>query len=118
MVEPRLKSDIRVAAQVRRAQAAGAFAVIARRGDADAGALAVKVYLGGGRARAFLQSRDLDGRAVWRDPLAGDASNGAPSRDYPEAEVDARLAREASIDPDLWIIEIEDREGRAFLEEA
>ena len=119
MIEPRLKTDIRIAAQVRRAQAAGAFAVIARRGDADAGALAVKVYLGAGRARAFLQSRDLDGRAIWRDPLAGEGGgDDAPSRDYPEAEVDARLKREASIDPDLWVIEIEDREGRAFLEDA
>lgn len=118
MTEPRLKTDIRVAAQVRRAQAAGAFAVVARRGDADAGAVAVKVYLGAGRARAFLQSRDLDGRAVWRDPLAVEESGGAPPRDYPEAEVDARLARETSVDPDLWIVEVEDREGRAFLEEA
>jgi len=148
MTEPRLKTEIRVAAQIRRAQAGGAFAVVARRGDADAGAVAVKVYLGGGRARALVQSRDLDGRAIWRDPLAGTDTGaeigartgsgigsgivsgtgfensagakraGDPPKDYPEADVDARLAREASIDPDLWIVEIEDSRGRAFVEDA
>lgn len=122
MTEPRLKTEIRIAAQVRRAQSAGAFALVARRGDPDAGAVAVKVYLGAGRARAMVQSRDLDGRAVWRDPLAGGAGfDEAPEddqpRDYQEAEVDAWLAKETAIDPDLWIVEIEDREGRAFLED-
>ena len=122
MTEPRLKTEIRIAAQVRRAQSAGAFALVARRGDPDAGAVAVKVYLGAGRARAMVQSRDLDGRAVWRDPLAGgagfdEAPEGDQPRDYQEAEVDAWLAKETAIDPDLWIVEIEDREGRAFLED-
>jgi hypothetical protein len=107
MDEARLKTEIRVAAQLRRAAAAGAFAAIARRGDPDAGAVAVKVYLGAARARLFMQSRDLDGAHVWREPF-----------DAPCAEdvVDARLARETAIDPDLWIVEIEDRAGRAFVD--
>lgn len=122
MTEPRLKTEIRIAAQLRRAQGAGAFATVARRGDPDAGAVAVKVYLGAGRSRVLVQSRDLDGRAVWRDPLArGDgfdeASEGDPPEDYQETEVDAWLAKETAIDPDLWIVEIEDREGRTFLED-
>ena len=117
MTEPRLKTEIRVAAHLRRAQAAGAFATIARRGDPDAGAVAVKVYLGRGRARALVQSRDLDGRSVWRDPLIGDTVQEDQSKDYHEAEVDAWLAKETAIDPDLWIVEIEDRDGRAFVED-
>lgn len=122
MTEPRLKTEIRIAAQVRRAQSAGAFATIARRGDPDAGAVAVKTYLGAGRARVLVQSRDLDGRSIWRDPLAsGDGFDETPAgdllKDYQETDVDAWLARETAIDPDLWIVEIEDREGRAFLED-
>ena len=107
MTEPRLKTEIRVSAHLRRAQGAGAFATIARRGDPDAGAVAVKLYLGARSARLFIQSRDLDGAAIWREPF---------EEAIDEAKVDAWLTKEASIDPDLWVIEIEDREGRAFLE--
>jgi hypothetical protein len=34
----------------------------------------------------------------------------------PEADIDARLKREMGFDPDLWIVEIEDRAGRHFLD--
>lgn len=107
MSEPRLKTEIRVAAQLRRAASAGAFATIARRGDADAGAVAVKVYLGGRRARLLVESRNDTGEAVWREPLEGEAD---------EAAVDQFLEKEARFDRDLWIVEIEDRQGRAFVE--
>jgi hypothetical protein len=32
------------------------------------------------------------------------------------AAIDARLANELKFDPDLWVVEVEDRSGRAFLE--
>jgi hypothetical protein len=38
-------------------------------------------------------------------------------RPAPEAEVEARLAREVSFDPDLWIVETEERSGRHFLDD-
>ena len=34
-----------------------------------------------------------------------------------EAEVDATVARQRSFDPDLWVIEVEDRQGRHLLDE-
>jgi len=105
--EARVKTHIRVAAQMRRAQSAGAFATVARRGDPDAGAVAVKLYLGGRNARLYVQSRDFDGNAIWREPFEGEAE---------EAKVDAWLDKETNIDPDLWIVEIEDKEGRTFLD--
>ncbi|MEO1250894.1 MAG: DUF1491 family protein [Pseudomonadota bacterium] len=114
MDQPRLKTGIRVSAHLRRARAAGAFATIARKGDEDAGAVAVKVYMGAGAAKLFVQSRDLDGNAVWRDPF----EEGDPQAEGAEARIDAWLAKETAIDPDLWIVEIEDRAGRAFLEES
>lgn len=107
MSEPRLKSEIRVAAMLRRAHAEGAFAVVARRGDPDAGAIAVKLYLGPGRARLYMQSRDDEGRPVWSEPLDCEAD---------EARIDAYLEKERRFDADLWIIEIEDRAGRNFVD--
>jgi hypothetical protein len=108
---PRLKTSIRVAALIRRAQGAGAFALVAQKGDPDAGAIAVKVFLGkgeeGASARLFVASRDLDGRAIWREAFDAPQS---------EEKIDARLARERRIDPDLWIVEIEDAHGRSFLD--
>ncbi len=106
-MEPRLKTEIRIAAQLRRAAAAGAFATIARRGDADAGAIAVKVYLGARRARLFVEARNDDGAAIWREPLDGEAD---------EAAVDEFLQKETRFDRDLWVVEVEDRQGRAFLD--
>lgn len=107
MSEPRLKTEIRVAAQLRRAASAGAFATVARRGDPDAGAIAVKVYLGAGRARLFVEARNEVGDAVWREPLDDETD---------ETVVDIFLGKETRFDRDLWIVEIEDRLGRAFLD--
>lgn len=111
MHEPRLKSAIRVAAQVRTAQGAGAFAVVVRHGDDDAGAVIVKVFLGRSdqgepRAIAHYESVLDDGRRGWRVALGGPAA---------ETDVDAWIARETAMDPDLWVVEIDDPEGRAFL---
>lgn len=107
MSEPRLKSEFRVAAQLRRAHAAGAFAVVARRGDPDAGSIAVKVYLGRRLARLYVQARDSDGNPSWREPFEGAAD---------EDKIDAYLDKERRFDSDLWIIEIEDRNGDGFLD--
>lgn len=110
MAFPRLKTSFRVAAHMRRAEGCGAFAAVARKGDPDAGAVAVKVFIAPGASRLFTQSRDADGEPVWRERFAED-----PATDR-EAHIDAWLDREISIDPDLWIVEIEDREGRPFLD--
>lgn len=108
----RLKSAIVVAALVRRANGAGAFAAVRRRGAEEAGAIFVKV------AR-------LDGSAALYAPampsLFGDEEPGerkfriVVEPGSPEADAEARMAREIGFDPDLWFVEIEDREGRHFL---
>ncbi|NWG72111.1 MAG: DUF1491 family protein [Parvularculaceae bacterium] len=107
---PRLKSHILVAALLRRAEIAGAPAQIVRKGDADAGAVAVKVFLGridgAPMARLFLQGLDETGAPAWREPFPGAA---------PEGKIDALLDKERRFDRDLWIVEIEDRLGRNFL---
>lgn len=85
------------------------MAVVARKGAPEAGAVAVKVHWLGAGATALTQVRLGDGRAGWTW-LVGPA---------PEEErvVDQKLERQAKFDPDLWVIEVEDREGRPFLDD-
>jgi hypothetical protein len=109
----RLKSELWVKAYLRRCALEGAAAVLQRRGDRDAGAIYIKVSrLDGtaalyGPAPASLGARDNERR--WQPCLASPMGS--------EAEADGYLARQLTFDPDLWIIVVEDRQGRHFLED-
>ena len=110
----RLKTGIWVAAYLRRCQVEGAAAVLRRRGAEEAGAIFIKV----GR---------LDGTADLYGPAPQSAFDEArPSErafspalknlPLPEADVEGYLTRQLGFDPDLWIVEVEDRGGRHFLD--
>ncbi len=113
----RLKSGIWVAAYVRRCHVEGAFAAVRRRGAEEAGAIYIKI------AR-------LDGTGTLYGPApqaAFDEANPAArlftpilGREAPAADdgIEARLLREIRYDPDVWIVEVEDRAGRNFLDDA
>lgn len=109
----RLKSSIWVSAWLRRAHIEGAFAAVRRRGAEEAGAIFVKLALLDGRAQLFgpaPQTAYDDSRPSERSfaPVFPDA--------MPEQAVEDKLAREVKFDPDIWIVEIEDRAGRHFLD--
>lgn len=107
MPEARLASGLWVGAYRRRLEQAGIPAYITAHGDETAGAVLVKLATLDGQARAFHRSFDLSsGARKWLVLAEG-----------PEREVDAALTRQRSFDPDLWVIEIEDRAGRHLLEE-
>ncbi|GAB4068583.1 DUF1491 family protein [Ancylobacter sonchi] len=108
----RLKSAIWVSALIRRANGAGAFAAVRRRGAEEAGAVFVKVA-------------SLDGKAALYGPAPPSLDDeDRPERrfvvlvqaDRPEAEAEERMGKEIRFDPDLWFVELEDREGRSFLD--
>jgi hypothetical protein len=106
-MEPRLTSGFWVAAYLNRLRLAGIPVFVTAKGDATAGAVLVKVATLDGRARAFQRSFDLMADArVWVVLAEGD-----------EREVDAVLARQRSRDPDLWVLELEDKAGRTLLQE-
>jgi hypothetical protein len=110
----RLKSAIWVAAYLRRCNVEGVFAVVRRRGAEEAGAIFIILNRLDGTA-------DLYGPApqtAFDRPLSADRAFSAvlKQRPAPEAAVEARLAREVSFDPDVWILEVEDRGGRHFLD--
>ncbi|MCE2516308.1 MAG: DUF1491 family protein [Alphaproteobacteria bacterium] len=77
--------------------------VLVRRGDADNGAVLVRLDLPDGTAIIESRTLDIDGRYRWT-VLAGD-----PPLSIEEA--DARLAREISFDPDCWIVAIDSAIG-------
>jgi hypothetical protein len=108
----RVTSALWVGAYVRRCFGAGAAAAVVKRGAEEAGAI-------------FVIADRLDG--------TGDLYAPAPQASFDEsepgdrlfqkvasaaamAEIDQRLEREKKFDPDLWVVAVEDREGRAFLE--
>lgn len=105
-----LKTEIWAAALMRRAAVGGAFAAVARKGDADAGAVLVKVATLDGKARLYAPARDGAGERIWLDLSAGSLGDD-------EAAVDAHVRKRAETDPDLWVIEVEDKHGRHFLME-
>ncbi|RVU17382.1 DUF1491 family protein [Methylobacterium oryzihabitans] len=108
----RLRSDFFVAAHLRRCGVEGVSAVQRRRGAPEAGAIFVKVDRLDGRA-------DLYGpapQALFDAETSGERRFEAVMREALPPDVEDRLAREVRFDPDLWIVEIDDREGRHFLD--
>lgn len=109
----RLRSDIFAAALIRRAEAQGAVAMLRRRGAAEAGALFIKLDRLDGRAAVYGPAPQSEALPDGVDRLF---SKVHPGDFVDPAEAETRLKREIMFDPDLWIVEIEDREGRVFVE--
>lgn len=109
----RLKSEIWVKAYIRRCAVSGGAAFVVRRGDDAAGSIFIRVNrLDGtstlfGPAAAGLETAEVERR--WSIRLGHDPK--------PDQDIDAYMAREISFDPDVWVIEVEDREGRHFLDD-
>lgn len=103
-----LSTDIWVGALIRRVEIGGGFAVVARKGDPSAGAVLVKILnRTDGTARLLAEATRGDGDRVWMQPAASNE----------ELELDRYIERAVRIDPDVWVVEIEDRQGRHFLVE-
>lgn len=102
----RLTAHIWVAAYLARLRVENIPAFVVAHGDDTAGAVLVKLNTLDGRARAFQRSFDLlSGARRWIVLAEGD-----------EAEIDAALSRQRQHDPDLWVVEVEDRAGRHLLD--
>lgn len=109
----RLKSEVWVKAYLRRCVVNGAMAVIARHGDDDAGAIFIRAQTLTGDARVFAPAPagrdDGDAGRLFVAALAG--------RTISANEAETYLQREVRFDSDIWIVDVEDRDGRDFLGE-
>ena len=104
---PRLTSDFWVRAYLARLEQAGIPAFVTAKGDATAGAVLVKLATLDGQAKAYQRSFDLlSDTRIW-----------VILREGAEPDVDAAITRQRSFDPDLWVIEVEDRQGRSLLDQ-
>lgn len=101
----RLTAEFWVGAYLRRLSLHDIPAFVTRRGDATAGAVLVKLNTLDGQAAVWQRSFDLmTGDRAWVVLAEGG-----------EADVDAAIEKQKTFDPDLWVIEVEDRDGRHLL---
>jgi hypothetical protein len=106
----RLKAEIWVHAFLRRSFVRGLYGAVLRKGAAEAGAVYVVI-------------NRLDGTVKVLGPPPGSAIDEAGERLWSEvvppvtsqAEVAPFIDRLAKFDPDIWVVEVEDRSGTAGL---
>ena len=103
---PRLTAGFWVQAYMRRLDIAGIPAFVVSKGDETAGAILVKSNPLNGTATLFQRTYDAEGMRIWTELSQG-----------PEPEMDDTIRNQRRFDPDLWVIEVEDREGRTLLDE-
>ncbi|MGI9365329.1 MAG: DUF1491 family protein [Rhizobiaceae bacterium] len=107
----RVTSSLWVSAHMRRAQIAGAFATLVSKGAEEAGAIFVIVndlqgeYTLYGPAPQAEYAPDYEGGRLFERVLS--------TREW--SDVNEHLDKEKRFDPDIWVVEIEDRDGRNFL---
>ena len=82
-------------------------AFVVAHGDDTGGAVLVKLSTLDGKAALFQRSFDLmTGERSWLELTSG-----------PNLDVDASIDRQKGFDPDVWVIEVEDRSGRHLLDQ-
>jgi hypothetical protein len=109
MTAPRLNAGIFVRALIRRAEVAGAAAYVVRKGAEQGGAVIIKIAPLDGSCLVLSQARrGAEGELVWLKPLGEKVDETAAS---------AWFEKQIKYDPDLWIVEVEDRQARTFVDE-
>lgn len=108
MSDGRLPTETWIKAHIHRLNIEGIAAVVVRRGEAMGGSLILKLNQRDLGCRVLTQARAPDGTLGWLAAFEG--------RLVEESEADGYIARATKRDPDLWVIEIDDRAGRHYFE--
>lgn len=104
---PRLTARFWVDAYLARLRMFDIPAFVVAHGDDTGGAVLVKLATLDGKAVVFQRSFDLaSGDRVWVELASG-----------AERDVDEAVTRQRGFDPDLWVVEVEDRAGRHLLDQ-
>lgn len=103
----RLTAEFWVQAYLQRLNLENIPAFVTQKGDLTAGSVLVKLNTLDGNAQLFQRSFDLQtGQQAWVSLISGS-----------ETDVDASINKQKSFDPDLWVIEVEDKQGRNLLDQ-
>ncbi len=110
----RVTSAFFVAALIRRAAGLGVSAVVERHGSDEAGAVFVSVDRLDGTVDLYSPAP----QSVFAsdDDLPSDRLFTQVASRATAADIASRIAKEARFDPDLWVVTIEDRDGRPWVE--
>jgi len=103
MSSGRLPTELWLMAGLRRCSAEGVPAAVVRRGEKQSGTVILKLNQFERGCRILTQGRDMDGELTWFPALDGALMD--------EIDADAYIERAANRDPDVWVVEIEHREG-------
>ncbi|WP_298844314.1 DUF1491 family protein [uncultured Roseobacter sp.] len=103
----RLTARFWVDAYLARLRGADIPAFVVAHGDDTAGTVLVKMNTLDGEGRLFHRTWDLlEDRQIWSELATG-----------AESDLDAAIERQRGFDPDIWVIEVEDRQGRHLLDQ-
>ncbi|MGQ9370833.1 DUF1491 family protein [Azospirillum sp. A39] len=106
-MDDRLPTNLWVMGHIRAADAQGVTMMVLRKGDPSRGTLILKLNRLDGTFAVLVQVR-RDERLVWSRATGADPVD--------EATADAYIARQVKYDPDLWVVEVEDRQGRHWFD--
>lgn len=104
MFDERLPTHLWVGAGLARCSGDGIAAVVVSKGDPHGGMVLVRVDRLGDGVLLFGQERGLDGSLGWRIIMED-----APAE---EPRIPSYVEKASNRDPDLWVIDVEDRNGR------
>jgi hypothetical protein len=106
-MDDRLPTGLWVMAHIRAADSQGVPMMVLRKGEPGRGTVILKINRLDGRFTVLVQVREKE-RLSW--------SRGTGAEPVDEAVADAYIARQLRYDPDVWVIEVEDRQGRHWFE--
>ena len=103
MTEDRIPTELWVTAHMRQCMTKGIPVTISHKGEASGGTVMVKIFIAGQGCKLLNQTRDMDGKMGWMDVFDGEIVEERKADDY--------IRRTTQRDPDVWVIEVEDKSG-------
>lgn len=108
LLSVRIKAGLWVQAQVRICDLNCIPIMVRHRGDPDSGAIVLKLDRGRAGCSVLSQVRDMDGNPGWMYGGGGET--------IADSDAESYIRRQLARDPDLWVVEIEDLQGRYELD--